>query len=149
MAGKYSIDGQDTSTAATSILSLGQPGTAAKRGAVYYVSTGSDATADNAIELVIQRCSALGTSTAVTPQALDSADAAATLLAGEAHSAEPTYTANAILLNISGHQRATIQWYAPPGGELIIPSTNNAGVGMQVITVTTAYNLVSCWHYSE
>lgn len=149
MPGRYSIDGQDTNTAATSIISLGQSGSPTKRGSVYYVQLGSDATADAAFEGVLQRCTALGTSTAVTPQLLDSADAAAGLAAGEAHTVEPTYTSNAIVLSLSGHQRATVQWYAPPGGEIIIPSTASNGVGWQTITVTSAFNQVINIHYSE
>lgn len=147
--GKYNVSGQDTSTAATTIVSTGQPASALKRLKFFYLSQGSDATADNAIETVFQRATAMGTSTAITPQLLDAADGAASAVSGQAHSAEPTYTANAIMLSFFGHQRATLQWYAPPGGEIIVPVTNTNGIGCQVITVTTAYNIGVVMQHEE
>lgn len=147
--GVYVIDGQDTSTAATTIISLSQPASALKRLKLNYLQIGSDATADNAYEAVIQRGTADGTSTAITPQPRDPADGAASAVAGEAHTVEPTYTANAIMLNVFGHQRATFQWYAAPGSEIIIPVTNDACVGLQIITVTTAFNMGVVMEFTE
>lgn len=147
--GIYNISGQDTCTAATTIIGMNQPASALKRLKLQYASIGSDATADNAVEAVIQRITTAGTSTAITPQLLDPADGVASAVAGQAHSAEPTYTAGAIMLSLFGHQRASIQWYAPPGGEIVVPVTNNAGLGLQIITVTTAYNMGAIWQYSE
>ncbi len=66
MARRYSIDGQDTNTAATTILELRS--TTAIRPAIYDLISGSDATpADNAAEYNLQRTTTVGTSTAVTP----------------------------------------------------------------------------------
>lgn len=148
---KYAIDGQDTNTASTTILGVNADATTARRQKVYYVECGSDATpADNAAEYVLQRYTAAGTSTPVTPQALDPADAAALADAGEAHTGEPTYTANAILLAWMQNQRATYQWFAPPGGELVIPATASNGLGVQVITVAgSAVNTGVCVHFEE
>lgn len=144
----YSIDGQDTNTAGTSILGL--TGSASIRAKVYWLELGSDAApADNAAEYVLQRYTAAGTATAVTPQKLDPGSAAATCTAGEAHSAEPTYTADAILLAFMLNQKATFQWYASPGRELISALAANNGIGLQVITASATANVGTCWHFEE
>lgn len=147
---KYSIDGQDTNTATTTILGV-DAGATARRVKVYDLLLGSDATpADNAAEYNLQRYTVDGTSTAVTPQALDPADPAALAEAGEAHSVEPTYTANAVMLNIASNQRATIRWVAAPGGEIVVPATADNGVGLQSITVGgSAVNTVATIHFEE
>lgn len=147
--GMYNVSGQDTSTAASTILGLNQPASALKRLKLSYVSSGSDASADSAYEAVVQRITTTGTSTAVTPQLLDPADGAASAVAGQAHSAEPTYTSNAIMLSVFAHQRATFQWYAPPGGEIIVPVTNNAGLGYLMVTSGTPFNIGVVFQYSE
>ena len=67
--------------------------------------------------------------TAVTPSLLDLADRAAQSACGENHTAEPTYTSNQELMEIPLNHRATFRWVAAPGGELITPATNNAGIG--------------------
>ena len=149
MARRYSIDGQDTNTAATSILGLTSAATV--RPKVYDLVMGSDATpADNAAEYVLQRYTAAGTVTAVTPAPLDPADPAALASAGEAHSAEPTYTANLILLQWAQNQRATFRWVAAPGGEIVLPATAANGVGVQVIGIAgSAVNMNVTMHYEE
>ncbi len=147
--GVYFIDGQDTNTASTTVLALNQPASALKRLKVGYLSAGSDVSADSAFEAVLQRISTAGTSTSVTPQKRDPADGAASAVAGEAHTSEPTYTANEIMLTINGHQRATFQWYAAPGREVVIPVTNNAGVGYQSITAASAFNQIVGMEFEE
>src|SRR3990167_10296576 len=147
---RYSIDGQDTNTAATTILGV-DAGATANRFKFYDLVGGSNAPpADNAAEYVLQRYTVDGTSTAVTPLALDPADAAALAEAGEAHSVEPTYTANAIALQWAQNQRATFRWVAAPGGEIIVPATADSGVGVQVITVSgSAVNTNVMIHFEE
>ena len=149
MARRYSIDGQDTNTASTSILGLTSAATI--RPSVYDLIIGSDATpADNAAEYVLQRYTAAGTVTAVTPQALDPGDPASLAAAGEAHSAEPTYTANEIMLEIANNQRATFRWVAAPDSEIVLPATAANGVGLQVITVAgSAVNTNVMMHFVE
>ena len=149
MARRYAIDGQDTNTATTTILGLTSATTVRPR--IYDMVVGSDATpADNAAEYVLQRYTAAGTSTAVTPQGLDPGDPAALASAGEAHSAEPTYTANAILLQWAQNQRATFRWVAAPMGEIVLPATAANGVGVQVIGIAgSAVNTNVTIHYEE
>ena len=147
---KYAIDGQDTNTAGTTIIGV-DAGATPRRGKVYYIECGSDATpADNAAEYVLQRYTVDGTSTPITPSLLDMADAAALAEAGEAHSIEPTYTANLITLAWMQNQRATYQWFAPPGGEIVYPATADSGVGVQVIGIAgSAVNTGVCIHFDE
>ncbi len=149
MGKRYSIDGQDTNTANTTIIGL--TGAATIRPAIYDLIMGSDATpADNAAEYVLQRTTTVGTRTAVTPTPLDPLTVAATATAGEAHSAEPTYTANAILLQWAQNQRATFRWVAAPGGELIMIATTNYGAAVRVIGIAgSAVNMNCVAHFSE
>lgn len=145
---RYSIDGQDTNTAATTLLELRS--TTAIRPAIYDLISGSDATpADNAAEYNLQRTTTAGTSTSVTPQALDSGDPAATATAGEAHSAEPTYTANAVLLNYMHNQRATFRWVAAPDGEIVLPAAANGVAILSVTVAGSAVNTGATIHFQE
>jgi hypothetical protein len=148
---KYSVDGQDTNTAATTILGASADATRPRRIKAAYLTLGSDATpADNAAEYNLQRFTAAGTSTAVTPQPLDPADAATEADAGEAHSIEPTYTANAVMLNFMANQRATFQWYAAPGYEIVVPATASNGLGVLSVTVGgSAVNVGCTIHFEE
>ena len=116
-----------------------------------FISIGFQGTpADVQIALIIQRYTADGTNTSVTPIPLDPADEAGTAAtAGENHTAEPTYTAGAELLDLSAHQRNTILWYAPPGGELVIPATNEAGIGIQTDTSSGTPTCVATMHSDE
>jgi hypothetical protein len=147
---KYAADGQDTNTAATTILGV-DAGTTARRQKWAYITLGSDATpADNAAEYNVQRYTVDGTGTAVTPTPLDPADAAALAESSEAHTIEPTYTANLILLNFMANQRATFQWYAAPGYEFITPATADNGAGIVVVTVAgSAINVGATIHFEE
>lgn len=81
------------------------------------------------------RFTAPGTSTAVTPQALDPADPAALTVAGQNQTVEPTYTAGAILYSVPLNQQATYRWLCAPGSELIGPATNNNGLGLKTPTI--------------
>jgi hypothetical protein len=128
-------------TASTS-LSLGTFGavstTQARRGKVYDIILGSEATpADAALQWRIQRYTHPGTSTAVTPAPLDAADGAFLGEAGDNHTVEATYTAGAILLKVSLNQRATFRWVAAPGGELVYPATTASGIGIATPIIST------------
>jgi hypothetical protein len=128
MARRYSVSGTDTNTAATTQLELRSATTI--RPKIYDLVLSSVATpADNAGEYFLQRTTTGGTSTAVTPQALDPGDPAALAAGAVNHSAEPTYTSNAIMLRVSTNQRATFRWVAAPNGEIVLPAAAN-GVGI-------------------
>lgn len=148
--GAYVASGQDTSTASTTIIQVRQPATALKRLKLTYLQIGSDASADNAYEAVLQRTTANGTDGSTpTAQPRDPADGAASATVGVAHSAEPTYTASAIQLPVFGHQRATFQWYAAPGHEIVVAVTNAAGIGLQIITCASAFNMGAVIEWEE
>lgn len=147
---RYHVHGQDTNTAATTIINL--VGAATVRPKIYDMIMGSDATpADNAAEYVLQRTTAVGTEgSGFTPVPLDPLTVAATSDAGVAHSGEPTYTANAVLLEWAQNQRATYRWVAAPGGELIATATANNGIGCQVIGIAgSAVNMNVTLHFEE
>lgn len=148
---RYSIDGQGIAEATGTPTLIILTGSAAIRPKIYDMTVGSDATpADNAYEFVLQRTTAAGTSTAITPQKLDPLTSAAVATAGEVHTVEPTYTANEIVLQWAQNQRATYRWVAAPGGELIFAAAAAAGIGMQTITVAgSGVNINVTQHFEE
>lgn len=149
MGRRYSIDGAQAVNSPTDTC-LGLTSDTTIRPAIYDVIFGSNATpADNALQWLLQRYTAAGTSTSVTPQPLDSEDPAASATAGENHTDEPTYTSNAILLNISANQRSTQRWVASPGGEIILPATSANGVGVQPVHASFTGDVQSTIHYEE
>ena len=131
MADYYSAKGdQNLTAAAITALEIHAVTGHLHRAMLREVLLGSDDTpADVAYELIVQRTTAAGTATAVTPTALDAAAPASYLTAGKNHTAEPTYTASTELLTMPNNLRASQRWVAAPGFELIIPATNLAGIG--------------------
>lgn len=147
---RYAVVGQGTNTAAETLVNLF--GSAAVRPKIYDLTLGSDATpADNAAEYTLQRTTAVGTEgTGFTPVPLDSLTSASVSDSGWNHSAEPTYTANLILLEWGQNQRATYRWVAAPGGELIAIAAANNGIGLLVVTVAgSAVNTNITIHFEE
>ncbi len=145
---RYSISGNDTNTAATT--QLGLTSTAAIQPAIYDLLISSSATpASNVGQYQLKRSTAAGTSTAVTPQSLGVNEPAATATAGVNHSVEPTYTANAIVLQVSVNQQATWRWVAAPDGEIFIPSTAANGIGFFTASGNSAFAIDITFHYKE
>lgn len=145
----YAVSLGRTGSTTASVGHVSAPGTSMRRIEIYDVMFGSEGTpADNPFRWQLQRTTAAGTSTAVVPQALDPADAAALATAGENHTVEPTYTAAAILLDIPLNQRATFRWVAKDGCGLMIPATAAAGVGIKTPTAS-AVAVRSTVHFSE
>ena len=146
----YAVDMQRTASTTLSVGTWTADATRPRRLKFYQFIFGSEATpADAALLWTVQRCTAAGTSTAVTPQPLDLADAATESDAGENHTIEPTYTAGAILLNIAVNQRATFQWVAAPGGELVTPATAANGLGIQTDTISTGTPVVTAQVHAQ
>lgn len=92
--------------------------------------------ADNAFVWEFQRCTTAGTAgSAVTPGSIDPGDTvAATTVCGQAHSADPTLTANQVLESIGLNQRATFRWVAIPGYEIVVPATASNGLAFRTPT---------------
>ena len=114
------------------------------RARIFYVTCGSDDTpADQAMRLLIGRTTAVGTEGAgFTPNNLDPVGPAGAWDFGVGvFSVEPTYTANKELIVVSINQRATYQFYANEGKELICAATQNNGLGIKskASTSTQAY----------
>jgi hypothetical protein len=142
---RFSADFQRTASTTASLGSIGAVSTTqARRGRIMDIMFGSEATpADAAILWTIQRYTAAGTSTAVTPQKLDPADAAFLGQAGENHTIEPTYTAGEIVLNLPLNQRATFRWVPSPGGEPVWPAQTANGFGIQTDTISTGTPVIT------
>lgn len=127
-----------TASTTASIGSLVGDATRPRRMKIYDFWFGSEATpANNAFLLLAQKCTAAGTSTAVTPVSLDNADIATEQDVGENHTVEPTYTSNTVLVAIGCNQQATTRWWAAPGDELVTPQTAANGVGWTTPTAST------------
>jgi L-asparaginase II len=135
MGRRYAIVGEQNATASDTIIGITSAATI--RPSVYEIIVGSAATpADQAFNLMLKRYTAVGTATAVTPQALDPNDPAA-LAAGISNSTvEPTYTAGANMLSISINQQATFRWVVPPEEGIKAPATANNGLGLQFVVVS-------------
>lgn len=146
---RYAVQLNRTASTTLPVGSVVADSTTPRRQKIYDLIFGSEATpADGAFLYTVQRCTAAGTSTAVTAQALDPADAAALADCGENHTIDATQTANAIVLAIALNQRATFRWVAPPGGELVAPAT--AANGFAINTPSAALVAVSATvHFEE
>ena len=145
----YSAEIYQAAQAASKTLgTLSQPASALKRLALTYLQLGSNATADNQTEVQVKRTTAAGTSTSVTPTQHDAADGTASAVVGQAHTVEPTYSGGAVLTAFF-HQRSTFQWYAAPGHEIVIPVTNNAGLGVFCNVITAAFNMGGVLEWEE
>lgn len=134
---KYAIELNRTASTTLSVGSITADATRPRRGKLYDFMFGSEATpADNVFLWQVQRATAAGTSTGVTPTALDPADAATEADAGENHTVDATVTAGAILLSIPLNQRASYRWVAAPGSELVYPATASNGLAIRTPTAT-------------
>jgi len=150
MGRAYSVDGSQNAAASTTILSTSLVGVVTVRPAWFYLTIGAAATpADQASNMQVNRLTADGTGTAVTPQAIDNADPSAIADALEDHTGEPTYTANAVLLSFSFNSRANYQWYANPGRELKQPATASNGLGLRFVLATGTQLFEATIHFEE
>ena len=127
--------------AASTTLAMGilQASATPRRIKLYQLVLGSEATAANtALIWTVDRVTADGSiagGTAVTPNPLDPADAAALTTGLEGTiTTNPTIGAN--LAQFPLNQQATLIWEAPPGGELVSPATDNNGFAIQTPTST-------------
>lgn len=146
---RYSIDATNVVASPTK-TALGLAATTAIRPGIFDILLGSSAApADNANQIFLQRFTATGTSTAVTPQAGDPGDPAATAVAGKTHTVEPTYTANAILFHLALNQRASHRYISDPMDALVAPATANNGMGLYWVNSSFTGNVDSCIHYWE
>jgi hypothetical protein len=130
-------------TAATGATTL-------RRAWIYDVMFGVDGTpADNVLVYKIDRQTSTGTRSAAVGAPLDSGDAAALITAGVNTTIEGIITAASQLIEIAVNQRASYRWVAAPGGELVVPATNVAGLGLRAKSPAYASTCTATAHYWE
>ena len=147
----YSTDGNQAAAADTSILGLESASTIRPR--LYFVTIGSAATpADQAYNMQVNRFTAPGTTTGVTPRPLDPVDVASKATGHENHTGEPTKTAGLVLLSFGWNltHGNPYRWTAPEGGELIAPATASNGLVLLYILVSAGTAVAEAtFHHSE
>lgn len=148
---KYSVQLQKTTTSTTvGVGSIEAPGSSMRRAKLYFASFGSAATtADNVFLFQLNKSTATATGTSFTPVLLDAAEAACVTIAKTNLTVQGTNTASAFVLSIPLNQRATAMWYAPPGGEIIIPATANAGIHFNTPTTSGTNDATITVHFDE
>lgn len=146
---RYAVNGdQNIASPAATMLTL--TGGTTIEPHVYHMSLGChDTPADSALQWFIGRTTAAGTGTAVTPQNLGPGTTAATAAAAKNHTAEPTYTVNAILWRMALNQRASHTMILDPEGALVIPATANNGLGIYGAHASSTVDCDVTWHYME
>jgi len=148
MARKYVVDGSQNAAASTTVIGITSATTI--RPVLYDLVFGSAATpADQAFNMQVNRYTAAGTGTTVTPVAIDPGDPAALAAAKENHTGEPTYTSAAVVLSFSVNQQATFRWVVPPDEGIVMPATANNGLGLRFVTVSGGTALSEATAYYE
>jgi len=143
----YAVNLHRTASTTASVGSVAANATRPRRGEFYDILFGTDGTVgENPFLYVIQRFTAAGTSTAVTPQPCDPADAATESTAGQNHTVEPTYTAGQILFEWAINQRASARWFATEHGRLIYPATASNGLGIATPTAPAVLVTTHLWY---
>lgn len=125
-----------TSTYKT-LLAVTAQTTSLRRIKLYDMTFGTLGTpADQTYEWDVSRQTAAGTSTAVTPNPLDPADASAFTVGSANFTAEGTITATSSMFYLGTNQRASYRWVASPGSEIVGPATNLAGLAARTRSVS-------------
>jgi hypothetical protein len=150
MARRYSVNGSTTLSTSYKTL-LGLTGGTTMRPAIYQMQGGVTSTpADLALQWLVQRYTAAGTATAVTPNKLDPADPAAICTAGQTHTGEPTYVAGDSPFDLGFHQKASFIWQAwDQLAQIRIPATSANGVGIQSKAPSGTPVALATIHYDE
>ena len=148
MPRKYVTSAAMALIAADSVLSV--IGAATVRPSIADLVLSSSSTPnDYSADFQLQRFSADGTGTAVTPQPLDFADPAAVSTSKHTYTAEPTLTAGEVLLRVSHNQRATVRFPCQPGYEFTIPALAGDGIALVCNAVSTQFTEVATIFFEE
>ena len=130
-------------TAATGATTL-------RRGWIYDIMVGVDGTpADNVVNWKVDRQTSTGTRTSHTPTGVDGGDAACLLTGGVNTTIEAIVTDQTGLVQLGVNQRASYRWVAYPGGELIVPATNVAAIGIRAKSPAYTSTATACAHFWE
>ena len=139
-----------TVTPVAADTSLSVIASATARPGISEIIFGSSATPnDYSVHFQLQRFSADGTGTAVTPQPLDFNERPAIATSKHTYTVEPTNTANEILLNLGHNQRATPRWVAQPGREVWAPALAGDGLGLRCIAISTVFVVELTMFFTE
>ena len=146
---KYSGSGTQTlTTSATTCLGITSNTSTVQRNWIYELVFGNVGTpADHLSVWTVQRTTAPGTATGVTPTLLDLADRAAQAVCGENHTGEPTDTSNHEVMEVPLNHRATYRWVAKDGSEIVCPATSGDGIGIHSLhaSATTDFRAGAFW----
>lgn len=138
----YSVQGTQTAGSKTALTVI-SAATVRPRILAFRLSNIGTVSVDSGFEVQVKRFTAAGTTTAVTPSAHDSGDPASTFTAGSNASAEPTYTANTTMVDVSTNPRSIYQWAGTEQrSEIILPATAANGVGWFVNALGGATTVV-------
>ena len=125
----YAVQGTQTAAAKTALTIISAATIRPRIKSFTYSNIGT-VSVDSGFEIHAKRFTAAGTTTGITPAAMDSGDPAATFTAGSNASAEPTYTASTLLKQLSVNPRSTYRWVAyEQAAEILLPATAANGVG--------------------
>jgi hypothetical protein len=145
---KFSTRGSMALIAADTVLSV--IASTAVMPKIYDILLSSPSTPnDYSAHFLLQRFSADGTGTSVTPQKLDFNSPASVATSKHTYTVEPTLTANEILLELAHNQRATVRWVAVPGSELIIPALAGDGLALLCQAVSTQFTEAATLFFEE
>jgi hypothetical protein len=132
---KYANEWNRTASASLSVGGAVADPTTPRRLEWTDLIVGSEATpADGVFLWQLQRCTSNGVGTAITPNALDPADAAALYDTSENYTGDPPLTAGAIQLSIALNQRATFRWVSAPDAPIVTPATALNGIMLRTPT---------------
>lgn len=148
MPGKYATSGAMALIAADTVLSIIAATTVRPRMTDLVLSSSSTPN-DYSADFQIQRFSADGTGTGVTPTPLDFADPASVTTSKHTYTVEPTLTAGEILLRVAHNQRATVRWVAQPGYEFVVPALAGDGLALLCNAVSTQFTEVATILFEE
>lgn len=146
---RYSVDG-GSNIASPADTMLGITGGTTNEPGIYQWSVGCDDTpADAQVTWYLHRYTAAGTATAVTPQPLGPSTTASITAAGEDHTAEPTYTSNAILWRLALNLRAAHTVILDPEGALYVPASANNGIGLYPSHASQTVSVSGSMHFQD
>src|SRR3990167_5376670 len=143
MAKYIAVGSQTLTTSRSTALSIAANATTAHRCRFYEFWWANLTPADAVTRHLVELITAVGTSTAVTPRPVDTADRAAQAQCGQNHTVEPTYTASSSRLDIPLNHRATMRWVAYPGSELVTPATASSGLALSALHATATSDWVA------
>jgi len=109
-------------------------GDGSRRAWIYDIILGSDSLpADFAGQFDLIRGTVSGAGAAISENKLDPVEGSAIMVALGGTFTGQTKTAASAMLSIGLNQRASFRWIAKPGGELVIPATTDAWVGIESV----------------